>query len=102
MLIAKTRPNLPALGNVKGGFNVQSEQTIDCSHFQSEASASGVIQGKFTCKGDLSTVSSIGGTGTSSGSSPSTTSKKGAAASFGVNEAAAGLSVIGGLLQMLL
>ncbi len=85
---------------MKGGFNVQSEQTIDCSHFQSEASASGVIQGKFTCKGDLTTVNSIG-TGTSTGGSSSATSK-GAAPSFGVSEAAAGLSVIGGLLQMLL
>jgi hypothetical protein len=85
---------------VKGGFNVESQQTINCNGFQSEASSSGVIQGKFFCKGDLSTVSSIG-TGTSTGTSASSTSK-GAAASFGVNEAAAGLSVIGGLLQMLL
>jgi hypothetical protein len=86
---------------VKGGFNVESQQTINCNGFQSEASASGVIQGKFFCKGDLSTVSSLG-TGTSTGTSASSTSSKGAAASFGVNEAAAGLSVIGGLLQMLL
>jgi hypothetical protein len=96
-----TTPNLPALNNVKGGFNVESQQAINCDGFQTEASSSGVIQGKFFCKGDLSTVSSLG-TGTSTGTSASSTSSKGAAASFGVNEAAAGLSVIGGLLQMLL
>ena len=96
-----TRPVLPALGNVKGGFNVESKQAIDCDPFKAEASASGVIQGKFTCAGGLSTVSSLG-TGTSSGSSASATGSKGAAVSYGINEAAAGLSVIGGLLQMLL
>lgn len=96
-----TTPNLPALGNVKGGFNVESKQSIDCTKFKAEASASGVIQGKFFCQGNLDSVSSLG-TGTTTGTGASSTSSKGAAASFGVNEAAAGLSVIGGLLQMLL
>ncbi|KAE9377743.1 hypothetical protein N431DRAFT_461328 [Stipitochalara longipes BDJ] len=96
-----TTPGLGALGNVKGGFNVESKQAIDCTKFKAEASPSGVIQGKFVCEGGLSSVSSLG-TGTSTGSSASATGSKGAAVSFGVNEAAAGLSVLGGLLQILL
>jgi hypothetical protein len=96
-----SRPVLPALGNVKGGFNVESKQTINCNPFQSEASASGIIQGKFHCAGGLTTVSSLG-TGTSTGTSATATGAKGAAVSYGISEAAAGLSVIGGLLQMLL
>jgi hypothetical protein len=96
-----TRPQLPALGNVKGGFNVESKQAIDCDSFKAEASSSGVIQGKFVCAGSLSTVSSLG-SGTATGSGATATGSKGAAVSYGINEAAAGLSVLGGLLQMLL
>lgn len=96
-----TTPQLPALGNVKGGFNVESKQAIDCDSFKAEASSSGVIQGKFVCAGSLSTVSSLG-SGTATGSGATATGSKGAAVSYGINEAAAGLSVLGGLLQMLL
>lgn len=93
-----TTPTMPSLVNVKGGFNITSAQTIDCSAFQSEKG--NVIQGTFTCK----TLASASGSGSSTGSSSSSTSTstKGAAASYGISEAAAGLSVIGGLLQMLL
>jgi len=95
-----TTPDLPKLNNVKGGFNVQSQQAIDCSTYKAESGNGKAIQGTFTCE-QTNNVQSLG-TGTASGSSASATSSKGAAASFGVNEAAAGLSVIGGLLQMLL
>jgi hypothetical protein len=97
-----TTPNLPALVNVKGGFNIQSTQQIDCSGFQAEAGSGKVIQGVFICKttADASTLGSSTTTGSSS--SASSTSSKGAAVSYGISEAAAGLSVIGGLLQMLL
>lgn len=93
-----TTPTMPSLVNVKGGFNITSAQTIDCSAFQSEKG--NVIQGTFTCK----SLTSASGSGSSTGSSSSSTSTstKGAAASYGISEAAAGLSVIGGLLQMLL
>jgi hypothetical protein len=42
------------------------------------------------------------GTSTGSSSSASATQSKNAAVSYGINEAVAGLSVVGGLLQMLL
>jgi len=95
---------MPKLNNVKGGFNVQSTEDIaaGCKVFQAESGIGKAIQGKFTC-GTTKTPTSIG-TATSSGTggSASSTSSKGAAVSYGINEAAAGLSVIGGLLQMLL
>jgi hypothetical protein len=97
-----TTPNLPALVNVKGGFNIQSTQQIDCSTFSAEAGSGKVIQGTFICKttADASSLGSSTSTGT--GSAASATKTKGAAASYGISEAAAGLSVIGGLLSMLL
>lgn len=95
------RPNLPALADVKGGFNLQSKQTIQCSTFQNEHSASGVIQGTFVCDSNQQNVNSLG-TGTSTASGASASNTKGAAAHFGISEAAAGLSVVGGLLQILL
>jgi hypothetical protein len=87
-----------------GGFTLESTQTIDCSVYQNEAGANKVIQGTVTCDSADSNpnpVVSGSGTSTSTGAS-STASKKSAADAFGVNEAVAGLSVVGGLLQMLL
>jgi len=98
-----TTPKLPALKSVLGGFTVESTSQIDCSGFQSEAGPASVIEGKFVCD-TTSTPAQLSG----SGSSPSSTSgakpakSKGAAVSYGVNEAVAGLSVVGGLLQMFL
>jgi len=97
-------PILPALVNVKGGFNVQSTAQIDCSGFQSEAGSGKVIQGTFICKttADATTLGSSTASGTSSSPSATSSTKKNSAGNFGVNEAVAGLSVIGGLLQILL
>jgi len=95
-------PQLPALNNVKGGFNVQSTVQIDCSGFKSESGSGKVIQGTFICE-TTANATTLGSATSSGGSSAATaTSSKGAAASYGMNEAVAGLSVIGGLLQMLL
>jgi len=96
-----TTPVMPALNNVKGGFNVQSQQAIDCDGYKAEAGNGKAIQGVFKCF-QASNVTGLSGTSTGTGSGASSTSSKGAAASFGINEAAAGLSVVGGLLQMLL
>jgi hypothetical protein len=95
-----TTPSLPALNNVKGGFNVQSKSQIDCSGFQSQAGSGKVIQGTFICKttADATTL----GSSTTTGTSASSTSTKGSAASYGINGALTGLSVLGGFLQMLL
>jgi hypothetical protein len=93
-------PDLPKLDDVKGGFNMQSTASIDCSSFQSEHS-SGNIQGTFTCKTTADAKSGTGSSSTSSSSGSSTTSKS-AAISYSVNDAIVGASVVGGLLQMLL
>jgi aspartate 1-decarboxylase len=93
-------PELPALSNVKGGFNVQSTASIDCSGFKAEDGS--VIQGTYICMttADATTLGST--TTTASGGTASATGSKGAAVSYGISEAVAGLSVVGGLLQMLL
>jgi hypothetical protein len=99
-----TTPVLPALTIVKGNFNIQSQQVIDCTGFAAEAGVSKVIQGNYVCK-TTADASSLGTSGTSTGTSSSasaTATKKGAAASFGISDAVAGLSIVGGLLQMLL
>lgn len=95
-------PELPALRNVRGGFNLQSTAEIDCTGYRSQHS-SGVIQGRFTCLTTADAKSADGSTptGTSSGGGSSSTSKA-AAVSYGVNEAVAGMSVLGGLLSLLL
>jgi len=99
-----TTPELPALTNVKGGFNIQSQQSVDCTGFQSQSGGKGsIIQGTFICKTTAKTGTLDGSpssSGTGSAASP-TTSKKSAASSFGISAAAAGLSVVG-LLHMLL
>lgn len=97
-----TTPELPKLDDVKGGFNMQSTTSIDCSGFKSEHD-SGNIQGTYTCKTTANAQSgTTSGTSTGSSSSASASSSKGAAVSYGVNEAVMGASVIGGFLSMLL
>ncbi|KAG9235043.1 hypothetical protein BJ875DRAFT_542429 [Amylocarpus encephaloides] len=95
-------PELPALTQVSGGFNVQSTAQIDCSTFDQEKGT--VILGAndkaYTCLTTADAQAGVGSATTSGGSSSSTS--KAAAASYGINEAVAGLSVVGGLLQMLL
>jgi len=91
-----TTPSLPDVTNVRGTFTVQSNQNIDCSSY---SKIKGNIQGKFSCSAGGSSTS---GTGTATGSSSTATGSKGAAASYGFSEAALGVSVVGGLLQMLL
>jgi len=90
-------PSLPDIQNVRGTFDVESTQPISCSDYKSIQDN---IQGKFSCNGK--NTASGTATGTSTGSSSTATGSKGAAASYGFSEAAAGLSVLGGLLQMLL
>lgn len=94
-----TTPLLPSLTLVSGGFNIQSTNQIDCSTFDKQQKAAAIL-GVYTCKTTADAKSGVGSS-TSTGSGSSTTSKA-AAASYGINEALAGVSVIGGLLQMLL
>lgn len=86
---------------MKGGFNIQSTADIDCTSFKAESGSGNVIQGTFICEttADATTL----GSSTSSGSATTATStKKAAAASHSISEVVAGLSVVGGLFQMLL
>jgi hypothetical protein len=107
VLILQSSPQLPALTLVAGGFNCQSTAQIDCTTFDklsAQKSNSQVILGKYTC---LTTADAKSGLGSASGTStssapPKSTTSKAAAASFGVDSAVAGISVVGGLLRMLL
>lgn len=98
-----TTPNLPAIKNVVGAMNIESTAEIDCTTFNKWGG--NIVQGKEFCNTTsnpvtLSPSGTVTGTGTGSSASPS--SSKGAAVSFGVNEAVAGLGLVGGFMQMLL
>jgi len=100
---------LPALADVRGGFNMQSSAPLDCSPFQKDKSNS-VIKGTFQCAGTQKKPGGKGtkatGTGvvTAGGSSATSTgsAKKSAAGRFDVNVAAVlGLSsVVAALLHL--
>ncbi|RKF63751.1 Protein ecm33 [Erysiphe neolycopersici] len=89
-------PDLPALENVKGGFNLQSTSSIDCSNFDSEHGAGKVIQGVYVCK----TTSDVGGIG--SGTGGNSGSKKSAAVTVNYNILTTSLLVLVGLAHNLL
>jgi hypothetical protein len=94
-------PELPDLNNVVGALNIQSTSQIDCSGF--DKLAGNVVQGKEKCVSATDDPTTLGPSGTSSGgSSKPTATKKNDAGSYGVNDAITGLSVVGGILQMLL
>lgn len=91
---------MPKINNVVGALNIESTAQIDCSGFDKLNGV--VVQGKENCVSatDNPTTLSPSGTVTGTGSKPS--SSKGAAVSFGVSEAVAGLGLVGGFMQMLL
>ncbi|KAI9827042.1 MAG: hypothetical protein M1819_007034 [Sarea resinae] len=99
-----TSVDLPALSDVRGGFNMQSSAPLDCSAFQKEKS-SGAIKGSFTCKGKLVKPSTKGSNPTASSSSSATsasaTKKSAASGRFEVKAAAVVLSVfVAGLMHI--
>merc|ERR1712059_81553 len=82
-----TTPELPKLEDVKGGFNIQSQQAITCSGFEEQSGGKGsIFQGKFICKS---------ATATTGGSSGSSATPKSDATNFGLSQAALGASFIG-------
>ncbi|RKF76066.1 Protein ecm33 [Golovinomyces cichoracearum] len=89
-------PELPALENVKGGFNMQSTTNIDCSEFDTEHGAGKVIQGVYVCK-TTSDAASMG-----SGTNGSGSSKKSDANTKKIGGAAATVVVFAALVQALL
>jgi len=97
-----TTPDMASLKNVQGALNIKSTAVIDCSGF-AKLHDSGVVQGKDECKSTDTDPTSLTGGGTSTGSPAKTSDKpKGAASSFGVSHAVAGVSVFGAMLHLLL
>jgi hypothetical protein len=94
-------PDLKSLSLVSGGFNMQSTAQIDCSAFDA-AKKGGEIQGLYTCTTTADAKAGVGSSPTTSATGSKSSSSKGAAVSYGVSDALAGISVLGGLLQMLL
>ena len=91
---------LPALKQVKGGFNMQSSGDLDCSGFK--ALGKQVIKGTFVCQGG---ESKPGGAGTKpSSSSKASSSSSSAAGRMDVSLSAAlgSTSIFAGLLQLIL
>ncbi|KAI6248047.1 hypothetical protein HI914_03472 [Erysiphe necator] len=84
-------PELPALENVKGGFNLQSTSSIDCSNFDSEHGAGKVIQGVYVCK----TTSDAAGLG--SGTNGNSGSKKSSASTNQYNKITHCIFILAGL-----
>jgi len=83
-------------------LNIQSTSEIDCATYWNTLKSNSIVQGKSNCISKTADPTTLDGTSTTTGSGSKSSSSKGAAVSFGINEAAAGLSVVGGLLQMLL
>lgn len=90
--------DLPSLKQVKGGFNMQSKGTFDCSDFKS-LRENDVIKGTFTCESNVpNPTTKDGASGTSSDSSSTST---GAAVQNLANVPAMGLAaILGALLQL--
>jgi hypothetical protein len=89
------RADFPALKDVKGAFNLQSNQNLDdaCAQFQTYKDDS-VIKGVFTCRGEETDPEGTGSDkpeGTSSGSG----GKSGGSKSGGDSSAAGALKITG-------
>jgi len=96
-----TTPEFPAITDVAGAFNVQSTSQISCSAFDKLKDAS-QIEGQYACVPATKDPENLSPSGTVSGGTTKPSKSKSAAVSYGLNEAVAGLSVVGGIMQMLL
>jgi len=85
-----TTPELPDVTNVDGTTILESGQEYDCH-------SGTAYRGKITCA-----TKTAGGSTSTATKAGSTTTKKSSADQYHINGALTGLSVIGGLLQMLL
>lgn len=93
-----TTPQLPAISDVKGAFNVQSQQEIDCDSFSSQRG--GAIQGKFTCVSAEEDVQSLDGDKTSGGSKGGSKKKESAATQTSISAAIFGLVAVASLAML--
>lgn len=94
--------SLPDLGEVKGGFNMQSSGNFQCSDFDTLRTNS-VIQGSYTCKSSTSNPTTMdGSSGTSTGSGSAASSSKSSASNL-ANTPIVGLTaMVGAILQAML
>lgn len=97
-----TNVSLPALTEVKGGFNAESTGNFSCSAFDSLRSNS-VIQGTYNCTqtSDPTTLSGSSGSSSSSSSSSSSTSSGAAVANIAVPSMGV-TALVGALLSLLM
>ena len=97
--------SFPALTQVQGAFNMQSSGSLDtsCGTFNTANTNGKIVKGHYVCQGSEAKPGTEGTT-PSSTTSGSGAAKTGAAGHFKVNvpALAAGLSVIGGLVHLLL
>lgn len=94
--------SVPSLEQVKGGFNLQTTGTLDCSPFE-KLHSDHVIQGVYHCDAHVAKPTTMDGSGSSSSSSSSSATSSGAAVSNMGKAPAMGLTaIICGLLQLLM
>lgn len=81
-----TSVSFPSLEDVRGGFNLQTTQQIDCTVFN-KLHSNGVIKGdEYVCKGSLGEArSSEGGASTTGGSGGSNGTKGAASKQAGIS-----------------
>jgi len=93
--------SLPALGDVRGAFNLQSSADVSssCNVFSKLAGTNNVIKGKFQCAGEQAHPGGQGTTVTGSSSS-STSTSKGDASGFNARSAAGFTGLMGVVAAM--
>jgi hypothetical protein len=97
-----TNVSLPALTEVKGGFNAESTGNFSCSAFDSLRSNS-VIQGTYNCTQTSHPTTMDGGSGSSSSTSSSATATSSGAAVGNIAVPSMGVTaVLGALLSLLM
>jgi hypothetical protein len=92
---------LPGLEEVKGGFNMQSTGSLQCSAFDSLRN-NNVILGSYTCKQTANPTTINGQSGTSTGSGSASSSSKSSATALREVPIVGLTAIIGSLLQALL
>ncbi|KAK3722728.1 cell wall protein Ecm33 [Vermiconidia calcicola] len=95
---------LPQLDDVRGAFNLQSEQNIDdaCEEFRPLAGGRGsVIKGPFTCEGKLRNPGGVGSSGGSRTGSGGSSSSSGAANAVYISGATGVMGVVAAIFGML-
>ncbi|KAL7271574.1 cell wall protein Ecm33 [Rhizina undulata] len=92
-----TNGSLPSLDDVRGGFNLQSTQTFDCTEFDTYKSS--VVKGdSFTCAGSLAEAKSADGSSSTAGNGSSKSSSSSSDAGRTVASVVLSIAVAGAAL----